>query len=159
MPRPGHSHVVRDLSAVANASFAKARDLSTDPKPSSIRLALALVTEALTIKPKQSKWYLLRALLYRRVGEFQLALYDQNAAIRLDKDNPAAYCGRGLCLRKLGRPRDALTDFNAAVSLGGDKGGDKYRFYRGLLLVDLQQWDNAAEDFAASAGGDTRYEV
>ena len=134
----------------ANASHARAAELAADPR--STRLALSLISEALAVRPKQARWYMLRALLYRRLGDFQLALYDQNAAVRLDRHNPAVFCGRGLCLRKLGRPRDARADFDAAITLAQPGGcSDKYRFYRGLLLADLGLWDEAAEDFGAAA--------
>lgn len=137
-----------------NALFTRASEAATDPK--STRLALSLVTDAIAIRPMQAKFYVLRSLLYRRLGDFALALYDQNAAVRLDRNNPASFCGRGLCLRKLGRPRDARSDFDTAIDLA-EGHAEKYRFYRGLLLASTQQWAEAAEDFAAAAKAGVRY--
>lgn len=145
-------HVARQFDLQrANAAYAQAVELSSDPR--SIHLARSFVSEALAVRPKQQKWYMLRGLLNRRLGEHQLALYDSNAAVRLDPTNPAAFCGRGLCLRKLGRPRDALADIDRAIDLSQQP---KYRFYRALVVSDLQRWGEAAEDYLAASKGGAR---
>ena len=45
--------------------------------------ALALISEALAVRPKQARWYLVRAQLYRVMGRNRLALADYNSNIRL----------------------------------------------------------------------------
>ena len=46
--------------------------------------ALTLISEAIAIKPKTAKWYVLRAQTYRMLGRNQLAFCDYNSALRLD---------------------------------------------------------------------------
>ena len=53
--------------------------------------ALALISEAIVVRPKQSRWYLVRAQLYRILGRNRLALADYNANIRLDAFTAKTY--------------------------------------------------------------------
>lgn len=65
--------------------------------------AHALLTEAIQIRPKQARWYAIRAQIYRGLGRNQLAFYDLNASIRLEPRTWQYYCSRSICLRKLRR--------------------------------------------------------
>ena len=53
--------------------------------------SLYLICEALAVKPKMLKWYLVRAQVYRVLGRNQLAFCDYNSALRIDKNFTRAY--------------------------------------------------------------------
>jgi tetratricopeptide (TPR) repeat protein len=142
-PRPS-----RDLER-ANANYARARELAGDLH--SLHRATVLVSEAIALRPRTQKFYLLRGYLFRQTGALERAVVDHNAAIRLSPRSAAARCGRGLCFRKLGQYDNALTDFDESVDLSG--GDSRYRFYRGLALLDLNRWEASADDFFAAAHG------
>jgi len=76
--------------------------------------------------------------------------------VRLDRNNPASFCGRGLCLRKLGRPRDARSGFDTAIDLA-EGHAESTAFTVAFYLQVHQQWAEAAEDFAAAAKAGVRY--
>ena len=71
----------QEASKARKNSESALRDLTAFKPPSR---ALTLITEAIAVRPKTAKWYVVRAQVYRMLGRNQLAFFDYNSALRLD---------------------------------------------------------------------------
>ncbi len=77
-------------------------------------------------------------------GEYENAIKDYTAAIKLDPRAAAAYTGRGLALTKRGDPLTALGDFNEALAL--DPNDARAYAGRGLARVRAGSTEKAVAD-------------
>jgi tetratricopeptide (TPR) repeat protein len=78
------------------------------------------------------------------LGKFDEAILDLNEAIRLDTSKTAYYLYRATCLLTVGKYRDALNDYDLLI-----KSEPTARYYnaRGITLMALNKWQEAADDF------------
>lgn len=86
-----------------------------------------------------------RARSYRWSSEFQKALDDYTAAIKLKPDTIDAYLERSACYRQLKSPDKALEDCNKAIAID-PKSADAY-YYRGSAYFDTKRYETAVEDY------------
>lgn len=91
----------------------------------------------------------LRGLTHHRDGDYESALQDYNAALRLQPDNSTLLHNRGLLLHQLGKDDDALADYNSAIELGALTA--RAYFGRGVVEFDNMNYQEAARDFLDSA--------
>ncbi len=73
------------------------------------------LTERIRRAPQAGTLYGLRARIYHRQGQLDLAIADYTRQIGLGSELPRARLARGICYRMLGDPEKALEDFNEAV--------------------------------------------
>lgn len=78
--------------------------------------------------------------------EFELAITDLNAAIKLDPENSTAYYKLGVIYADKFRDHEkAIQYFTKAANLNDSK--TEYTFQRGLSYYALQSWELASKDF------------
>ena len=111
---------------------------------------LQLINESIIIRPKIARWYAARAQIYRGLGRNQFAFYDLNAAIRIEPRTWQYYTSRALCLRKLKRYQDALSDISTALDNADPPFLPLYRFYRGTILMHMEDYTGAIQEFTTS---------
>ncbi len=70
------------------------------------------------IMPNYSRAYYRRALVKRKLKDYQGEMLDCNKAIQYDPTFAMAYLCRGYAKEKLGRKEEAIKDFIKAYSLG-----------------------------------------
>ncbi len=82
---------------------------------------------------------------YSRKGEYDRAIRDFDAALRLKPDDASAFYNRGNAYAKKGEYDRAIRDFDAALRLRPD---DASAFYnRGIVYYGKGQYDQAIRDF------------
>jgi len=100
--------------------------------------------------------YYVRCEIYRRrKRDYQQALRDCDAAIRLDPRNAKAFNNRGIVYRDLRDWDRALADLNEAIPLD-----PKFSFAfnnRGNVYLDTKDYDRAIADFSTAIRLDRRY--
>ena len=82
-----------------------------------LQQAAVLVDKAISVEPRESLFYGLRARIYQKKGNTKHALADVNRAITLNPDYWQYYLTRGAIQEKLGNPADAITDLKKSVAL------------------------------------------
>lgn len=87
-----------------------------------------------------------RALAYKSLGKYELAIEDYNVVERL-RPNAKLYHNRGCAYSAMGKYEHARKDFNKSLALNIDT-KDKPVTYgnRGLTLLHLFEWDKAKVD-------------
>lgn len=86
-----------------------------------------------------------RGLIFREKGQFDQAIDDFNAAIRLSHDYTLAYINRGMTFAEKGQFDRAIDDFSVAIGL--NPGYAEAYNHRGLLFGTIGQIDRALNDF------------
>lgn len=109
--------------------------------------ALAALDAALADDPDNAAAHFWRGRLRAGKGEFEKALPDLNAAIRL-KPTADAYTHRGYVFQKQRQFDDALADFNQALRL--DPQNYLALFLRGLVLGDSGSTKSSLNDLDAA---------
>ncbi len=79
--------------------------------------ALAAVSRAIELEPREPRFYGLRGDLYLAQGKFDSATAEFNRALDRDANYFEYYLGRGLAKSKLGRPVEARADFERSNQL------------------------------------------
>lgn len=85
--------------------------------------------------------YLLRGNAYFNLGNYEQAIADYTAAIRLREDYAEAYYWRGMAYRKLGKKEEAVGDFVQYIDLSPDGPG---RRQAEAYIQDLKSKDRIA---------------
>ena len=62
-----------------------------------------------------------RGGIYLELKEYDKAIYDFNAVIKIDPDFAAAYGNRGIAYKELNQKKKAIQDFQKALSLTNDE--------------------------------------
>lgn len=109
--------------------------------------ALAALDAAIQDDPDNGPAHFWRGRLRAGKGEFDKALPDLNAAIRL-QPSADAFAHRGYVFQKQRQLDDALSDFNQSLRL--DSNNYLALFLRGLLLGDLGDYKAAIGDLDAA---------
>jgi tetratricopeptide (TPR) repeat protein len=86
-----------------------------------------------------------RGSVYRDRSDYDRAIEDYTAAIRLDPRYAAPHNGRGIAYRYKGDPDRALVDLEAAIRLKADN--PSYHHNRANVYLDLAQYDRAIADY------------
>jgi tetratricopeptide (TPR) repeat protein len=79
--------------------------------------AIATVSEAIRLDPKNALAFVNRGIAYARKGDHDRAIADYNEAIRLDPKNALAFANRGLAYERKGDHDRAIADYNEAIRL------------------------------------------
>lgn len=95
----------KGLEQMRNGEFAEAADS---------------FSRALTVKPG-SDIYLRRAMAYRKLNKFTLALADLDQVIKLDPRISEVYFQRGQILRDRGEKQEGMAEIRKAASMGNGK--------------------------------------
>ena len=78
---------------------------------------LANLSKALELNSKYYKAYIARGQLYRRTGQYELALNDYNTAINLKPEFSDAYNNRGNIYFSINQDENALADYRKVMEL------------------------------------------
>jgi Flp pilus assembly protein TadD len=126
--------------------FNKLVDPGTDFQ-SGRREAVAQFNQAVTLNPRYTIAYFMRALAKYQLNDSQGALADYNQAISLNPQNVNAYYNRGILkFQKLSDPQGALADYNQAISLNPKLAAAYYN--RGVLKQEkLNDLKGALADY------------
>ena len=112
------------------------------------RAALRDVERALEIDATSPLALSGRALVALKVKNYETAEADFDRALDADGDFEPALTGRGIVRGVLGRLPDALADLNRALQLAPARADA--RAMRGHILVQIQDYDVAVEDYTAA---------
>ncbi|WP_339727700.1 tetratricopeptide repeat protein [uncultured Gimesia sp.] len=102
------------------------------------------LNQALETKPTAERHHL-RGIAFQVLKNYEQALSDFNAAIKLKTDNPHIYVNRGNIWRLKGDYAKALTDLNQAIQL--DLSSSNAFHIRGLTYFENEQPQKAIADF------------
>jgi tetratricopeptide (TPR) repeat protein len=109
------------MAATADEFFIDGFNKWVDPGEdfqSGRREAVAQFNQAVTLNPRYTIAYLLRAYVKNQLNDPQGALADYNEALSLNPKYTSAYYNRGILkANKLNDPQGALADYNQAISL------------------------------------------
>ena len=104
---------------------------------------------AIALDPKNSNYFVDRAMALHRIGDWDRAFEDLDHAIAVDANNARAYNNRSYAYYLRGDYVLALADANKAVELNGK---DARHFNtRGLALWHVGRIDDAIKDFETAA--------
>ena len=88
--------------------------------------------------------HLMKAVIFRSMGQLEAALWAYNEAIRLRSDDATSYNNRGAILRQMRRYKEALEDYDRAIQLQPDY-AIAYN-NRGTTLHEMGRYEEALED-------------
>jgi len=108
--------------------------------------AYADLSAAILYDPLNEKAYNNRGIVRCIEGQFDSAIVDFNAAIRLQDDFLDAIANRGIAYAQTNRPVLAIKDFNRCMELAPGK-ADTY-MNRGTCYLQMNQPDSAIADFS-----------
>ncbi len=146
-----------DLDAAMEA-FNRARELAPDWVEPREQLSLAHLlkenpkasvdeqTQLIERQPKQATHYVNRAFAFTQLHEFAKATEDYDRAIELEPENERLYFLRGVFRMNRQLTELALADFERVLEITG--GDDSAREHRASLLLKLNRYQEAAEDYA-----------
>ncbi|XGV96181.1 MAG: tetratricopeptide repeat protein [Leptolyngbya sp. BL-A-14] len=103
------------------------------------------LTEAISLAPKEAKYWLDRGRAYRLARRYEDALADFKHAIEIDADNKWAMSYRGATYLLMMRYEDALADFNRVISL--DANSVWGITLRGLTYLLTTRYEDALTEF------------
>jgi tetratricopeptide (TPR) repeat protein len=151
MTSPSAFQVISDqVPPVADEYFITGFNKLVDPGSNIMagkKAAIESFNKAIQLNPNYSYSYLMRAITYRQVGEFQKSLSDYNQVIALKPDLVEAYNNRGgLKADNLNDFQGALADYNQAISLWPS--GAMIYYNRAALRADkLNEPQGALADY------------
>ena len=90
--------------------------------------------------------YINRGVLHFSFGDYELALQDFDAALRLNETLPQAFVNRGYALVALERWADSIEAFDRGIELGASDSG-RAHFNRGIAHEELGQLRAAYADY------------
>ena len=104
-----------------------------------------LYTKTIDLNPTCWMAYNNRGMIYKEIGNYNLAIEDFGRAIEIKPDNAKSYSNRGTAYEDLGNYRQAIEDFNRAIEIKPDY-ADAYN-NRGIAYGGLGNYRLAIEDF------------
>uniref|UniRef100_A0A0G4IFW0 UDP-N-acetylglucosamine--peptide N-acetylglucosaminyltransferase SPINDLY n=1 Tax=Chromera velia CCMP2878 TaxID=1169474 RepID=A0A0G4IFW0_9ALVE len=149
----------KDKAKLAQDLYKNALTLFKKTKRSQLDLeqCAQMLTEAISLRPSDGKYYFQRGKVYVEMTRFPQALFDYGMALRLEPANDRYFAARGYCFRKLRRVPEALMDYNDALRHNKDqtshealKNRSEYHFSRALVYYDLKNFETAIQDFTAA---------
>lgn len=154
-PREGLETLEGAMTAATSASWLpllkKAVDHASHGSGNSASPDEALhraLEKALSLVPSDWELLCLRGMILAGRSEFDLALRDFDAAVKLAPKSPKPYAGRSYLRTRLGDWASALEDLDRAAALGGQGSGGSLD--RGLVLLSLGRAAEARAEFAKS---------
>lgn len=109
------------------------------------RAAIGRLTDMLAANPRSARLYYGRAIVWRSLGELDIALADYNEAIRLDPKAAAYIGGRGRIWHAKQEFDKAIADYNEALRL--DPKDVSAHSNRGSAWRAKQEYEKAIADF------------
>jgi tetratricopeptide (TPR) repeat protein len=103
--------------AFSDLAWANVLELRQQRDNQFVEPARLAALRALEINPELASAHVSLGLLYEEVNRLDLATQELDLALKLDKNNAAAYSARGLLLNRQGRSKDAEEAFQRSVSL------------------------------------------
>jgi tetratricopeptide (TPR) repeat protein len=110
--------------------------------------SITLWSHVIGKNPKVSSAYINRGVIYKELGEVELALKDYNQALAINPQSTEGYSNRGNLLISLKRYDEALIDLNKAIKLNSSF--EKSYFNRGNCYYFLKDYERALADFSTS---------
>jgi lipoprotein NlpI len=107
--------------------------------------ALTLASRAITLDPKSSLAYMLRASIYEKTRQHAKAITDYNEVLKLEPDAAGAYQRRGFEYFRLGRFLPAIADFNKVIEL--DPRLEPHHWQRGIAYYYAGEFDKGRRQF------------
>ncbi|YAF96521.1 MAG: tetratricopeptide repeat protein [Nodularia sp. CChRGM 3473] len=107
--------------------------------------AIALLTQLIHRHPQNALDYNNRGLIYFQSGAMPKALRDYNTALQLNPNLANAYNNRANYYAATGELAAALADYDQALDLNPSY--VRARINRGITLRDLEQYEEAIENF------------
>lgn len=105
--------------------------------------------------PDCSWAYLRRGVVRHELREYDLALNDYEASIRLDPKNPDPYSCRGNIWKERGELDRAIADYGEAIRIQPSEPGSYYN--RGNALAEKKERDKAITDYSEALRLDPRF--
>ncbi|WP_181183564.1 MULTISPECIES: tetratricopeptide repeat protein [unclassified Mesorhizobium] len=110
-----------------------------------MQLALADLSRAIALDPKNARAYRERSNIYRTSGNLDKALADANEAARLDPNDPQAFANRGNVFSNDKQYDRAIADYNQAIRLDA-KYAQAWQD-RGATYYFKQSYDEAIRNY------------
>ena len=107
--------------------------------------AMALLSKAITLAPKNADLWLVRAQLYDQQGNNTQALSDYTRALSLDKKLRLAWQRRGESYFKAGKFAESVADFDAFLRLVPDQ--KPFHWQRGISLYYAGRFKAGKQQF------------
>jgi lipoprotein NlpI len=107
--------------------------------------AIALMTRAIGLDPKQPRGYFLRARLCEEYRELDKAIADYDQVIKLDSRLPDAWQNRGSAHFKLGHIKESIADFDKVIELRPDQA--PHHWQRGISLYYAGRFEEGRKQF------------
>jgi tetratricopeptide (TPR) repeat protein len=121
------------------------------------RAAIDRLTRMLQANPS-ARLYSGRALVWRALGELDIAIADYNEAIRLDPSTAAYYNNRGRTWGDKGDHDRAITDYGESLRLESDAGNKAITYNnRGRAWKAIGEYDQAIADYNECLRLDPKY--
>lgn len=105
---------------------------------------IQFLNQALETEPTAERYHL-RGIAWQALKNYDRALSDFDAALKLKTDNPHIYVNRGNIWRLKGEYAKALTDLNQAIQLNPSSANAFH--IRGLIYFENEQPQKAIADF------------
>jgi len=106
--------------------------------------------EAIKLQPRSVRAYLYRGALKYNIKAFSLAVKDLTEAVAIDCKCSLAYFNRAVCYHEMRFFQKALMDYGTVMLLE-DKPNIKVLQNRGLLYFEIDDIENALQDFLAAS--------
>lgn len=107
--------------------------------------ALALISEAIRVEPKEARWLQIRAQMHALMKQPEATIEDLGKAIELEPKSRVLLQGRGEELFKMGRVTDALKDFDQVNEI--EPGFAPYNWQRGIALYFAGRFADGRRQF------------
>jgi len=131
---------------LARVDIAVAQDFADDCRNKQPRDAIAACNRWIQRSPRDPKAYLFSGINHFLLEEYDRALADYTATIKLDPKEDWAFNGRGRIYTIRGQYDLAITEFDAAIRVN-PKVADTYFSNRGLANIGKGDIDRAISDF------------
>ncbi len=96
-----------------------------------------------------------KAIVYTRIGQYQMAIENYNQSIRMNPDDAEAYYAKGNIYLGLGQYQKAADDLSRAIALRPDNPAIYY--HRGTAYIHLAQYQQAIADYSQAVALNPAY--
>lgn len=107
--------------------------------------AMTLVTQAISLEPKNPRGYFYRARFHEECRELGKAIADYDHVIKLDPRRPDAWQNRGSAHFKLGHIKESITDFDKVIELAPEQAPNHWQ--RGISLYYAGRFEDGRKQF------------
>ena len=124
-------------------------EFSYEEKTQKLEPAIKYYSSGLQFAPYDATVYTKLAQCYARLINFSSAVATLTKAIWLAPDYDQAYFIRGLCFALQGDHERSIADYKRVIDLDKNFAVEAY-YYRGIVLLQLENWHAAKSDFIAA---------